>query len=347
MYLIIYNNNIVTLITSFQAEVLNFKEVCHLMINTNKMQYMHIDSVLKPIAKLVLGSMMLNIEQMEYSEELLDCYVNQGGNTIDTARVYGSNGAKAIGQWISKRSNRDQIVLIGKGAHPDKNGPRVNKEAIERDIEETFEWMQTNYVDIYMLHRDDPEKSVGYILEILNEQLEAGKCHAIGVSNWTTARIEEANIYAAHHGLKGFACNSPNLSLAKPNMPRWEGCVSADETYAAWHERTQLPLLSWSSQAGGFFTGRYSPDNKDDQEAVRVYYNDNNWERFRRAAQLAEEKEVSTNHIALSFVLHQPFPTCALIGPNNTSELMSSLEALNVSLTPSEVNWLDLKQNIR
>ncbi|MCM3632793.1 aldo/keto reductase [Paenibacillus camelliae] len=317
------------------------------MTSTNLMQSIGIDGVRKPITKLVLGSMMLNIERQEYSEELLDCYVERGGNTIDTAKVYGPGSAKAIGQWISKRNNREGIVLIGKGAHPDANGPRVNKAEIERDIEETFEWMQTDYVDVYMLHRDDPQKSVGYILEILNEQLEAGKCHALGVSNWTTARIEEANQYAESHGLRGFVCNSPNLSLAKPNEPRWEGCISANEVYVDWHERTQLPLLSWSSQAGGFFTGRYSPSYKDDLEAVRVYYNDENWERYRRASELAAEKGRSTNDIALSFVLHQPFPTCAIIGPNNTTELTSSLEALHVSLTPSEVSWLDLKQDTR
>jgi 1-deoxyxylulose-5-phosphate synthase len=139
------------------------------------------------------------------------------------------------------------------------------------------------------------------------------------------------------------SCNSPNLSLAKPNEPRWAGCISADADYIAWHERSNLPLLSWSSQAGGFFTGRFAPDKLDDQEAVRVYYSDANWKRYRRAAELAEAKGVTANQIALSYVLHQPFPTCAIIGPNRVEELHSSAEALGVELSPQEILWLDLK----
>jgi aryl-alcohol dehydrogenase-like predicted oxidoreductase len=194
-----------------------------------------------------------------------------------------------------------------------------------------------------MLHRDDPETAVGYILESLQEQLEAKRCRALGVSNWTTERMAEANEYAASHGLTGFSCNSPNLSLAKPNEPRWAGCVSVDAAYAAWHESTQMPLLSWSSQAGGFFTGRFSPDNRDDPEAVRVYYSEANWERYRRAKLLAERKGCDANQIAMAFVLQQRFPTCAIMGPNNVSELQSSARALEVNLSPEEARWLDLE----
>jgi aryl-alcohol dehydrogenase-like predicted oxidoreductase len=111
---------------------------------------------------------------------------------------------------------------------------------------------------------------------VLQEQLEAKRCYALGVSNWTTARIDEANEYAVSHGLIGFSCNSPNLSLAKPNEPRWHNAVSADEAYTGWHERTQMPLLFWWTQAGAFFTGRFAPDKQEDPEAVHVYYNDSN-----------------------------------------------------------------------
>ncbi|MCC3375084.1 aldo/keto reductase [Cohnella sp. REN36] len=293
-------------------------------------------------AQLVMGSMMLSDERMAYSAGLLDAYFGIGGNTIDTAHVYGPSGARAIGQWMRERGNRADLVLIGKGAHHDENGPRVTQEAMERDLADTFERMQTDYVDIFMLHRDDPARPVGEIVEALNAQLEAGRCLALGASNWTARRIQEANDYAAAHGLTGFACNSPNLSLAKPNEPRWPGCISVDDDYAAWHARTQLPLLSWSSQAGGFFTGRFSPERRDNAEAVRVYYSDANWERLDRARFLAARKGVDANQIALAFVLRQPFPTCALIGPNETSELLSSAGALSVSLTPAEMRWLDL-----
>jgi len=296
-----------------------------------------------PVTKLILGSMMLSEERMTESAELLDAYVAFGGNAIDTAHVYGPSGAQALGRWMRDRGNRSKLVMIGKGAHPDQNGPRMTLEAMEQDLNESLERLQTDYVDIYMLHRDDPSKSVGYILESLNTLLESKRCLALGASNWSIARIAEANAYAEAHGLIGFACNSPNLSLAMPNEPRWAGCVSAGEADIAWHEQSQLPLLSWSSQAGGFFTGRFAPDRREDVEAVRVYYSDANWERLRRARLLAERRGCDPNQIALAYVLHQRYPTCAIIGPSNPSELRSSLPGLDVRLSEQEAEWLDLQ----
>jgi aryl-alcohol dehydrogenase-like predicted oxidoreductase len=307
------------------------------------MRYISIPGLDKPVAQLVLGSMMLSEKKMEDAASLLDGYRAIGGNTIDTAHVYGPSGMGAIGLWMQARKNRASLAIIGKGAHPNHNGPRMNRQAIEQDLIESLDLMRTDYVDIYMLHRDDTDTPVGIIMEALQEQLDAKRCHALGVSNWTTARIDEANEFAASHGLTCFTCNSPNLSLAKPNEPRWHNAVSADEAYTAWHERTQMPLLSWSSQAGGFFTGRFTPDKREDSEAVRVYYSPSNWERYRRAKLLAEQRDCDANQIALAFVLHQRFPTCALIGPSNVSELSSSVKALDVPLMPEEIRWLDLE----
>ncbi|MFD0671157.1 aldo/keto reductase [Cohnella sp. GCM10027633] len=297
----------------------------------------------RPVSKLIQGSMMLSEDRMTESADLLDAYVAVGGNAIDTAHVYGASGAKALGRWMQERGNRADLVLIGKGAHPNEFGPRMTYEAMKQDLHESLDRLQTDHLDVYKLHRDDPNKSVGYILESLNALIEAKQCRALGASNWTIARIAEANEYAAAHGLIGFACNSPNLSLAKPNEPRWEGCVSAGAADIAWHEQSQLPLLSWSSQAGGFFTGRFAPDRLEDKEAVRVYYSDANWERLRRARLLAERKGCDANHIALAYVLRQRYPTCAIIGPANPSELRSSLPGLEVSVTEAEADWLDLK----
>lgn len=312
------------------------------MTQTN-MPTIRITGLQQPMSKLVQGSMMLGEDRMSESFELLDTYVESGGNAIDTAHIYGASGARTLGRWIRERGNRDGLIIIGKGAHPDENGPRVTVDAITQDMNESLDQLQTDYIDIYMLHRDDPSKSVGYILEALNGLLEAKRCRALGASNWTVARIAEANAYAESNGLIGFSCNSPNLSLAKPNEPRWAGCVSAGADDIAWHESSQLPLLSWSSQAGGFFTGRYAPELREDSEAVRVYYSDANWERLRRARQLAEHKGCDANQIALAYVLHQNYPTCAIIGPSNPQELRSSTLGLDVSLTKLETDWLDLK----
>ncbi|WP_338044929.1 aldo/keto reductase [Paenibacillus lignilyticus] len=293
------------------------------------------------VTQLIQGSMMLNIDRMDYSGELLDAYVAAGGNAIDTGHIYGVSSAQAIGRWMADRGNRSEIVIIGKGAHPYEQS-RMTKTCIQSDLVESLERLQTDYMDMYMLHRDDPNVNVGYILEGLNDQLAAGRCRAIGASNWSVARIQEANAYAAKHGMTGFACSSPNLALARPNEARWAGCVTTTAEDEAWHEKSQLPILSWSSQSGGFFTDRYSEDNREDAEMVRVNYSAENWERKRRATLLAEKYGVTANHIALAYVLNQPFPVAAIIGPHKPSELQDSLKALPVTLSDAERDWLNL-----
>ena len=101
---------------------------------------------------------------------------------------------------------------------------------------------------------------------------------------------QEANDYASKNGLVGFSFSSPNLSLAKAQEPYWAGCVSVDDPTLAWHERIDMPLFSWSSQARGFFTGRFTQEDRSNEDLVRVFYNDENWERYRRAEQLAKRK---------------------------------------------------------
>jgi aryl-alcohol dehydrogenase-like predicted oxidoreductase len=279
----------------------------------------------------------------------MDEFVAIGGNTFDTAECYGGgNAEKALGLWLKDRKNRDDLNIWTKGAHPHGNsGPRVNPEAIREDIQVSLERLQLDYVDLYALHRDDETVPVGPIIEVLNEQIEKGLTLAIGASNWTHQRIQEANEYASAHGLVGFTFSSPNLSLARVNEAYWKGCISADEETIRWHTEAQFPLFSWSAQARGFFSGRFSPDVRDNADIVRVFYNDGNWERLRRAEQLGKEKGMTITQIALAYVVNQPFSTCALIGPANNDELHSSHQGADLKLTPNEMAWLDLSEEHR
>lgn len=297
----------------------------------------------KPVSILMKGSDYFTHDQYEKAAANLDAFLAIGGNAVDTAHIYcGGQSEEVLGRYMEERGNRDDLVILTKGAHHDHTGPRVNRQAINSDLTTSLERLRTDYVELYALHRDDPSVPVGEIIEALNEHIEAGRIGAIGGSNWTWQRLQEANEYAAAHGLAGFTFSSPNLSLAKVNEPFWHGCVSADAETLRWHEQQQLPLLSWSSQARGFFTGRFSPEVRDNDDIVRVFYSDGNWERLRRAEQLAKEKEVTVIQIALAYVLNQPFPTCALIGAQNAQELRSCQEGTSIKLTRAELDWLDL-----
>lgn len=306
------------------------------------MKYIEVNGLKTKVSQLIMGSDFFHPDRIDEVSEILDAYLRIGGNTIDTAYVYsGGNSEKALGMWVQACKNRENIHLWTKGAHHDANGPRVTKQAIYDDLMVSLERLQTDYVDMYALHRDDPNIEVGIILEALNEHVEAGRIHTFGGSNWTHQRLQEANDYAASHGLTGFSFNSPNLSLAKANEPFWSGCVSADSDTVKWHETSQMPLLSWSSQARGFFTGLFTPEDLSNSDLVRVFYSDANWDRYRRAESLAKEKGVSTIQIALAYVLNQSFPTCAIIGAKNKMEMESCGQGADISLTNDECKWLE------
>lgn len=296
----------------------------------------------RPCSRLVMGTMSFHTGDMDRVRRLLDAFVALGGNCLDTAQIYGGGESeKAIGLWLKEQSPFPEMLILTKGAHHDSRGPRVNPEAIEADLLQSLDRLQVDTIDIYMLHRDDPSVPVDVIVECLNEQKRLGRIRVFGGSNWTTARLQAANEYARRRNLAGFAASSPNLSLAVPNEPRWPGCVAIVEpSDFAWYEEHQLPVFAWSAQASGFFTKRVTPQC-DDEMMVRVYFSDLNWQRKHRAGLLAQQMGVSANDVALAYVLNQPFPTFALVGPANPEELASSAQAFQVSLTPQVRRWLE------
>jgi aryl-alcohol dehydrogenase-like predicted oxidoreductase len=310
------------------------------------MKYLPVPPLGRELSRLVLGSMVFSLEELELTFGLLDTWMELGGNVVDTAHVYsGGNSERAIGRWFQERGRREELVLLTKGAHHNADRRRVTPEDITCDLRDSLARLKVDTIDLYLLHRDDPEVPVGPIVEALNEHRRAGRIRAFGGSNWNPQRLDEANAYAAAHGLQGFSASSPNLSLAVQNEPVWTDCLSAsDPASRAWYARTQMPLFAWSSQAGGFFTGLYSPENRENETMVRVYYSDDNWERLRRATELGRQKGFTANQVALSWVLHQPFPTFPLIGPHSVDELKSSVAALNLELTAEEVRWLNLEK---
>jgi aryl-alcohol dehydrogenase-like predicted oxidoreductase len=248
---------------------------------------------------------------------------------------------KLLGAWVRHRGVREQVVIIGKGAHT----PWCTPEWLERQLEESLTRLQTDHVDLYLMHRDNPAVPVGEFVDVLDAQVRAGRIKVFGGSNWSLDRVAAANRYAKRKGKQGFGAVSNNFSLARMVDPVWAGCVSAsDPDSRRWLKRTQLPLFAWSSQARGFFTARAGRDRTEDADLVRCWYSDDNFARRERAYALAAKKGVSPIAIAAAYVLTQPFPTFALIGPRTIAETASSMEGLAVELTPREVAWLNLER---
>jgi aryl-alcohol dehydrogenase-like predicted oxidoreductase len=202
--------------------------------------------------------------------------------------------------------------------------------------------MQTDHVDIYFMHRDNRQVPVGEFVDAINEQVKLARIRGpFGGSNWTRARMDEAIAYARKKKKAGPTVLSNNFSLAKMLKPIWKGTVSAGTpAWRKWLTERQMPNFSWSSQARGFFTER-AGRNKLDDELVRTWYSEGNFARRERAVELGRELKAKPIHIALAYVLNQPFPSVPLIGPRKLGELDDSLKALRIKLTPEQLKWLE------
>ena len=280
--------------------------------------------------------------------ELYDRFVALGGNAFDTARWYDAE--PVLGRWLDGRPDRADLVVITKGGHPADGytRSRIDRTSIANDLAASLEALRSGTVDLYLLHRDDESVPVGAILEWFNGHREAGRVRAFGASNWTTARLTEAAAYAAAHGLEPFASSSPHLSLAVQHAPAWPGAVSAaDRASRAWYERSQLPVVAWSSLARGYFAHTPAIEDWSDADMERVYDAPDNRERRRRAGWVARELGRSPTQVALAWVLGQPFPTFAVMGARTSSELEESAAACAIELTPGQRRWLELDDGDR
>jgi aryl-alcohol dehydrogenase-like predicted oxidoreductase len=277
---------------------------------------------------------------LDAAAPLLDAFYERGGNLYDTAWVYGAGATETVfGQWHKARGLRDEVVLIGKGAHT----PLCTPEAIGSQLTQSLERLQTDFVDIYFMHRDNLEVPVGEFVDAMDAEAKAGRIRGIfGGSNWSQARMDEAIAYAKRTGKAAPAALSNNFALAEMINPIWAGCIAAsDDSYKAWLKEHQIPNFSWSSQGRGFFTDRAGRDKRDNEELVNTWYSEKNFGRRDRAIELAGKLNANPIHIALAYVLAQPFPSIPLIGPRKIEELDDSIKALSIALAPEQLSWLE------
>ncbi|MCJ1713568.1 aldo/keto reductase [Curtobacterium sp. VKM Ac-2922] len=305
----------------------------------NTMRYGEVPGVGKRMSRLVMG--VDNQPDLAHASAIFDLFVERGGNVFDTGYIYGGGVLEGrLGKWIQNRGIREDVVVITKGAHT----PYCDPESLTRQLLESLDRQGTDYADIYMMHRDNEDIPVGEFVDVLDEHRRAGRIRVYGGSNWSLARFDEANAYARANGKHEFEVLSNHFGLAEAYDVPWDGCRHAtDPASKAWLEERQVPLLPWSSQARGFFTGRAKPEDTSDAELVRCYYSDDNFERLRRARELGDQYGVPATAIALAYVLNQPFPTFPLFGPRTIAEARSSMTGLSVDLTPEQVAWLDLR----
>jgi aryl-alcohol dehydrogenase-like predicted oxidoreductase len=287
---------------------------------------------------------------------MLDAFVEAGGNFADTAHIYAAwldggvgQSERTLGRWMESRKPTNFFVGT-KGGHPDLATMEVSRlapEDIARDLDESLERLQQDSVALYYLHRDDTAVPVGEIMSALDEHVKSGRVGALGASNWSAARIDEANAYAAENGLAGFSASQIGWSLAEisPQARGGGRTVQMDSETLQWHRRGGLAQIAYSSQANGLFAHPQfdfgAPTTPKQKSLAHSYGTPRNAVRRRKAEALAKELDRSANEIALAYVWSQSFPGVAVIGPRREEQLRDSLRAADLRLSPEQVALLE------
>ena len=302
------------------------------------------------VCKNGFGALPIQRISFDSAKEILLHAYNSGINFFDTARFYTDSEEK-IGYALS--DVRDKIYIATKTA-------AQNADDFWKDLNTSLNNMKTDYIDIYLMHRDNPMVDPGPMVEILNEYHKAGRIGAFGGSNWTHQRIAEANAYASKYGLVPFTVSSPNFGLCNQIDDPWgggPGCVTisgpANEEARAWYRDNHIPVLAYSSLGRGMFAGIVKSNDIEgakkilDPFAVKGYCYPENFERLARAEQLAAEKNCSVPQIALAWIMNQDFEVFPLVSAKKASRIVSNVQALDITLTKDEAEWLDLRRDRR
>lgn len=287
------------------------------------------------------------------SYAMLDAFLELGGNFIDTAHVYNdwipgekSRSEKVIGAWMAERRNRDQVVISTKGAHPELTSMQVGRLSpaeILHDLDESLASLRVERIDFYWLHRDDLLHPVEEILETLNSAVKAGKIRYFGASNWRTARLKEAQEWAARTGMQPFSADQVlwNAAVIDIKLIADQTIMVMDPGLYEYHLASGLPLLAYTSQANGLFDRIYKGTLSQMNPASRKPYPfQQNLGRFERIRQVAQENGQTITQVVLGFLLSQPFKVVPIIGPKRIDQLKDSMSAADVLLSPRQISFI-------
>ena len=316
------------------------------------MKYGSIEYVDKPVSRVVYGTDRPKMMNNEDEFELLDIVYEHGINTFDTAAAYGEAEA-SLGRWIKSRGLRDKVVILTKGVNPNEYRNRLTDFDLKYDLENSLARLKTDYIDIYILHRDDPSKPVGPIVELLNEYHKAGYIGAFGGSNWTPERTKEANDYAKKHNLIPFTVCSPSFGLAECIGDPWGGSVTlSGPKNIKWREelrKSQMPIFSYSSLGRGFFSGKLKSDQSNIAHDIIDFAADDygfpvDYEKLRPAEIMAQDKKVTVSQIAYAWLMQQGLNVFGITKPGSKIHIEETIKSLDLKLTQDELIYLNCDQ---
>src|ERR1700761_2272449 len=312
------------------------------------MRYLPLGSTGMQVSNLCLGAMMFGARYNPDHDDavrIIHSALDKGINFVDTADVYSRGESEEIvGKALQGR--RDNVVLATKvhGAMGDDRNQQGNSRRwIRQEIEASLRRLQTDYVDLYQIHRPSPETDIEETLSVLTDLVREGKVRAIGSSTFPAEQIVEAHWAAERRGLEGFRCEQPPYSI-------FDRAVETSLLPTA--ERYGMGVIVWGPLSSGWLSGRYRTAADIDLTAGRARTrpdrfdpalagNQRRLELVGELAKVAADAGLSLVHLAIAFVTSHRAVTAAIIGPRTQEQADDLLAGQDVVLDSDTLNRID------
>jgi aryl-alcohol dehydrogenase-like predicted oxidoreductase len=277
---------------------------------------------------------------------LLDAFVAAGFNLVDTADVYsrwvqGHNGGESetmIGKWLQRSGKRAKIVIatkVGKEMGPDSEG--LSKTYILQAVEDSLRRLQTDYIDLYQSHADDPETPLEETLEAYDQLIRQGKIRAIGASNYSAQRLAQSLEVSEQTGYPRYESLQPLYNLYDR--------VDYEKELEPLCREKRLGVISYFSLASGFLTGKYRSEddlsNRARSDMVKKYLNERGFRIIEALDKVAQQHHMTPAKIALAWLISHPSVTAPIASATSLDQLNELIEATTIELDPSVIDLLN------
>ncbi|GAC1462765.1 MAG: aldo/keto reductase [Chloroflexota bacterium] len=314
------------------------------------MEYRNLGRTGLRVAELCMGTMQFGwTSNEEQAYEVLDAYVESGGNFLDTADVYsrwvpGNPGGVAeqiLGRWMKDRGNRQEIVLATKvrgTMGPGPNDTGLSRKHILDAVEASLRRLQTDYIDLYQAHADDPDVPLEETLGAFDNLVRRGLVRYVGASNYDAWRLMQSLWVSDKMGYARYDSLQPNFSLAHRS--------EFERELEPLCEQEDIGVIPYSPLASGFLTGKYRrgqevPQSGRADHVRETYLNEQGYSLIECLDEIARRHAVSVAQISLAWLLARPSIVSPITSANSGAQWQDLAGAGEVKLTPEDISMLD------
>lgn len=281
------------------------------------------------------------------SAVLLDAFLDAGFNTIDTADVYtrwveGNKGGESeteIGKWLKQSGKRDQVIIATKvGSELDSERKGLKKDYIIKAAEDSLKRLQTDYIDLYQTHYDDPLTPVEETLRAYDQLVQEGKVRAIGTSNMSVERLHESLKVSVEKQLISYQTLQPEYNLF--DREKYE------TTYEPFLREKNIGVISYFSLASGFLSGKYRSERdlqgRSRARSVKKYLNERGFKILKALDEAAAQYNVSQSAIALAWLIARSGITAPIVSATSLEQLNDLVESATLKLSYEAIEVLNI-----